>query len=143
MTGVGVAVETAVEPDEEADPAVMHDGGQGISSAVLAVPFLETTKTSSAKSDVALSARRARSATSRLADEGIENWVIEGAGFIYSQIQAESFFDSRMENYAITLAACARSGQLILLFGASHVHAHIFMRGFFQGVHFDASNPSV
>src|SRR5262245_37494367 len=133
ITGIGVALETAPDPVPDTPP-VTQEGGQGVLSLELAaVPLKAVTKTSSAMRDVAQSVSSSARAVHLLADEGDEDLIIGVGGFIYSQIQAEVFFDLRMENYAITLAACARSGQLILLFGASHVHAHIFMRGFFRG----------
>jgi hypothetical protein len=62
MTGVGKAVETAVEPAGETEPVVQEGGHAPISQ--LAGPIIEVTKTSPARSEVAGKARRGRAARS-------------------------------------------------------------------------------
>src|SRR2546422_383063 len=58
ITGTGDTVETAAEPDDETEP-VVQEGGHAPFSAD-AVPILEVTNTSSARSDAALKTMRAR-----------------------------------------------------------------------------------
>lgn len=66
MTGTGLTVETADEPDAETLP-LTQEGGH---APTLAVPIIEVTKTSSAWSETAPKAKRASTARSSLTGVG-------------------------------------------------------------------------